>query len=51
MNIEIRNIVKLDSGDFDCEINHPIFGWIPFTASKDDPEAFGRDIWESLNKG
>ena len=39
MNIEIRNIVKLDSGDFDCEINHPQYGWIPFTCDPKDKGA------------
>jgi hypothetical protein len=35
----------------DCEINHPTYGWIPFTASPDDVEAHGRDIFAALAKG
>lgn len=27
-----------------CEINHPDYGWIPFTASPSDPEEHGRNI-------
>lgn len=27
-----------------CEINHPDYGWIPFTASPNDPEEHGRNI-------
>jgi hypothetical protein len=29
----------------DCEIEHPIFGVIPFTASPDDVEEHGREIF------
>jgi hypothetical protein len=32
----------------DCEIEHPQYGWIPFTASPDDPEQHGRDIFADL---
>lgn len=35
------------SGTIDCEIDHPDFGWIPFTASPDDPEEHGRAIYEA----
>lgn len=45
MEVEIRNIKKND-GCVDCEINHPKFGWIPFTAMKDDVEPHGREIYE-----
>ena len=34
--MEIRNPVYNAFGTIDCEINHPQFGWIPFTASPDD---------------
>lgn len=44
MEIEIRNISLLDDGRIDCEINHPVYGWIPFTANADDVEAHGREI-------
>jgi hypothetical protein len=35
----------------DCEINHPTYGWIPFTASPDDVEAHGREVFAALSKG
>lgn len=43
MSIEIteaRNGIYIDTnGSIDCEINHPIFGWIPYTLRDDDPDA------------
>jgi hypothetical protein len=44
----IRNIVALPDGRFDCEIQHPRWGWIPFTASADDVEAHGRAIHAAI---
>lgn len=35
------------TGGIDCEINHPRFGWIPFTARADDPEPHGLEIYQS----
>jgi hypothetical protein len=35
----------------DCEINHPAYGWIPFTASPEDVEAHGRELFAALSKG
>lgn len=34
-----RNPRLLESGFIDCEIEHEIYGWIPFTCSLDDPGA------------
>jgi hypothetical protein len=49
MNIEeIRNAVYTKKGHIDCEILHPIFGWIPFTASVDDYEEHGRLVFEAM---
>lgn len=45
--MEFRNAVY-SSGDgqqIDMEINHPVYGWIPFTARPDDPEQHGRDLY------
>jgi hypothetical protein len=47
--IETRNEVRLESGMIDCELNHPRYGWIPFTASADDVEEHGRIIWAALD--
>lgn len=48
MQLEWRNAVPLDDGRIDCEINHPQFGWIPFTADPDDVEPHGREIWQAI---
>lgn len=42
--MEFREAVYNASGGVDCEINHPIYGWIPFTARYDDPH--GADIYD-----
>lgn len=47
-SVEVRSAVYNTSGGIDCEINHPILGWVPFTASPDDVEQFGRDLFEQL---
>lgn len=44
--LEVRNLKYTSFGTIDCEINHFYFGWIPFTASPEDPEAYGRKIFE-----
>lgn len=44
VDTEIRNIQPLGDGRFDCEINHPAWGWIPFTADPNDVAAHGRAI-------
>jgi len=36
---EARNAVYTDAdGNIDCEINHPEFGWIPYTLRDDDTD-------------
>lgn len=47
--LEYRNVEPLEDGCFDCEINHPQFGWIPFTADPNDVEPHGREIWAAIN--
>ena len=49
--MEIRNAIYNAFGTIDCEINHPTFGWIPFTASPDDVEEFGREIHARITLG
>jgi hypothetical protein len=43
--MKTRNPIYTADGRIDCEIEHPQYGWIPFTASPDDPEQHGRDIF------
>lgn len=35
--MEYRNPKINEAGQVDCEINHPIYGWIPHTADKGSP--------------
>lgn len=51
VDIEIRNAVYNQYGDIDAEINHPTFGWIPFTASPNDIEDHGRAIYQACVNG
>lgn len=46
--MEYRNAKYNSVGTIDCEINHPKFGWIPFTASPDDSQKYGRDLYASM---
>lgn len=46
--IQFRRVKPLTDGRFDCEIKHPNFGWIPFTAAPDDVEPHGRAIWQAI---
>lgn len=43
-----RNPVRNADGTIDCEIEHPDYGWIPFTASPDDSEQHGRDLYAAI---
>lgn len=47
---QIRNATPLPDGSFDCEIDHPQFGWIPFTAREHDSLEHGRAIWAAINE-
>ena len=47
MTIEIRNAQHV-SGGVDCEVNHPALGWIDFTATESDLDAFGQEVWMAL---
>jgi hypothetical protein len=49
--MDVRNAHYSEIGTIDCEINHPTLGWIPFTASPDDVEQHGRDIYAALIAG
>lgn len=47
--MEYRNPNRNDDGTINCEINHPVYGWIPFTASPDDVEPHGRELFAVLD--
>ena len=40
-----RNAIRNRDGSIDMEIEHPEFGWIPFTASPTDSEEHGRALY------
>lgn len=46
--MNIRNVKFNVHGTIDCEFEHDVFGWIPFTATPDDPEQHGRDIHAAI---
>ena len=49
--MKVRNLSRNKSGTIDMEIEHPKFGWIPFTASQNDIEAHGRELYEMADRG
>jgi hypothetical protein len=46
--MEYRNAVYQQDGSIFCEINHVDFGWLPFTASPDDVEETGRELFARI---
>lgn len=42
----IRNVQDNGLGSLDIELEHPEMGWIPFTASPEDPVEYGRTLYE-----
>lgn len=45
-----RNAKHNAFGTIDCEIDHPVYGWIPFTADPNDVEPLGAEVF-NLAKG
>lgn len=45
-----RNAKYDEAGTITCEIEHPTFGWIPFTASPLDVEPHGRAIFAHIKE-
>lgn len=45
--MQIRNARYNRFLTIDCEIEHPDYGWIPFTASPDDTEPHSREIFDA----
>jgi hypothetical protein len=43
--MDIRNPVFTADNRIDCEVKHPAYGWIPFTADPNDVEPHGREIY------
>lgn len=49
--MELRNATFNADGTINVEVNHPVYGWLPFTASQDDVEATGREIYAEALAG
>lgn len=48
-----RNAKYLKNGWIDCEIEHPKYGWIPFTCNPDDTSAAfdAKELFDRMVKG
>lgn len=46
--MEYRNPQYNHRGTIDCEVNHPVHGWIPFTADPNDVEEHGRVLYQRI---
>jgi hypothetical protein len=44
-----RNPKFTSNGLIDCEVDHPVYGWIPFTASPHDCEPHGRELFTIIS--
>lgn len=51
MQIQVRNPQHTATGAIDLEIEHPVYGWIPFTADPNDAEVLGRDLYAQASAG
>lgn len=49
--MKVRNLKRNESGTIDLELDHPTYGWVPFTASPNDPEEHGRIIFKEAEEG
>ena len=45
--MKFRNAKYNAFGTIDCEIEHPKYGWIPFTADPNDVEPIGADVFNA----
>lgn len=46
--MEFRNPVYNEYGGIDVEVNHPRFGWIPYTANSTDTRPAGRALHDAI---
>ena len=45
--MEFKNAKYNQHNAIDCEINHPVYGWIPFTADPNDVEPLGAEVYQA----
>lgn len=48
MTVSTQNHVYNADGSIDCEVYHSELGWLPFTASAQDSDSFGQQVWLSV---
>lgn len=48
--MKYRNPEYNADGSINCEVEHPALGWIPFTATPNDPEQHGRDLFQEITE-
>ena len=49
--MNVRNPRVSGNGGYNCEINHEIYGWTPFTAHPQDIVEFGRQVYQEIHDG
>lgn len=49
--MQVKNLKYNAASTIDCEIEHPVYGWIPFTASPEDTESLGKEIYAKAVSG
>jgi len=50
MDFNYKNAIYNEFNTIDCEIEHPIYGWIPFSACPNDCEEHGRNLYHKIKK-
>lgn len=45
--MNFRNAQYNAFGTIECEISHPVYGWIPFTADPSDVEPIGAEVFNA----
>ena len=49
--MNIRSLRHNAVGSFDCELEHPTFGWIPYTSAANDPDLEAQILYEAILRG
>jgi len=49
--MNIRNVVRRSDTIIDCEYEHPVHGWIPYTAIQGDDNAFSHEVYLEATSG
>lgn len=49
--MDVRNPRVSGNGGYDCEINHQVYGWIPFSSHPGDIVELGRQVYQEIHDG